>query len=33
MEIYVLCIKKNLNGIQGYAFEIFRVTFIVEHTV
>lgn len=24
--------KKNINQIQGYAFEIFRVTFIVEHT-
>lgn len=27
-----LCSKKNTNEIQGHAFEIFRVTFIVEHT-
>jgi len=27
-----LCSKKNTNKIQGHAFEIFRVTFIVEHT-
>lgn len=25
--------KKNPNGIQDYSFEIFRVTFIVEHTI
>jgi hypothetical protein len=25
--------KKNLNQIQGHAFEIFPVTFKIEHTV